>query len=537
MEYRSISNKDKGHSVRGKINTMFSSLINGSEGVLAIWRKLFGLDETIRNIESTVQTNYDDLRKSVTQSYDYTDRQCAQLRVSFEDATLRNKGYFPTIEALNAKIPFSEEGCIAYVGTEYPYSIYRWQNSAWVDTSKTGGDETVRLAYYYTKDEIDLMNGENSVTTEKISPSAVTADKIAPEAINSSKLAAASVTVEKIAEGAVNSTHLAEASVGANHLRTESVTEEAIAYGAVTTDKIAEGSITPDKLPDASVGIVKFPDSTKRLLLHDFSLGRDNTVYAYTSEQNVDGMEPLPFTRILNPVELQITVSAEPIPESVTGEIVFLEGLGIFAYYVFMDPTNEELNTAYRIFENSEQYVEGNVFVETTTDTHYQLSFGELVPVVAGRRVPVVALGDLQKDRGIFRFSRLVDLSQQEGWTIDEDTVASPMQDYLIVFDTNSARFMYSGPWLRGVPSAQLVSYPKFSLDEFGVDSKAYAFNQYVQKEYLADNNTYYRWRADGRSLKQVSNIQATVTITSEEYDAMVQAGTIDNDTLYFIFE
>ena len=67
-------------------------------------------------------------------------------------STYKNKGYFATAESLVNAYPTASAGSIAYVGSSYPYAIYVW-NGAWVDSGETGGDESVNLGDYYTKEE------------------------------------------------------------------------------------------------------------------------------------------------------------------------------------------------------------------------------------------------------------------------------------------------------------------------------------------------------------------------------------------------
>lgn len=73
---------------------------------------------------------------------------------SIRGATTRNKGYYLTAEALNEAFPTSSIGSIAYVGSVYPYAIYRWDGSAWVNSGKTGGREEVNLNNYATTDDV-----------------------------------------------------------------------------------------------------------------------------------------------------------------------------------------------------------------------------------------------------------------------------------------------------------------------------------------------------------------------------------------------
>ena len=107
---------------------------------------------------------------------------------TLENATLKNKGYFTTLEKLNEAIPNPSVGSKAYVGTSEPYAIYIVENGVWVDSGHTGGDEIVA-----------------KITTDRIEDGAVTTEKIATSAFDSTlsvsgKIAPADVVGEKITE-------------------------------------------------------------------------------------------------------------------------------------------------------------------------------------------------------------------------------------------------------------------------------------------------------------------------------------------------
>lgn len=70
-------------------------------------------------------------------------------------ATYKNKGYFKTLPDLQAAHPTSSLGSMAYVGTKYPFAVFRWNGSAWATDGTTGGDENLDLSQYYTKEEVD----------------------------------------------------------------------------------------------------------------------------------------------------------------------------------------------------------------------------------------------------------------------------------------------------------------------------------------------------------------------------------------------
>ena len=82
---------------------------------------------------------------------------------TLENATLKNKGYFTTIEKLHEAIPNPTIGSKAYVGTSEPYAIYIVENGVWVDSGYTGGDEIVA-----------------NITTDRIEDGAVTIGKLEP---------------------------------------------------------------------------------------------------------------------------------------------------------------------------------------------------------------------------------------------------------------------------------------------------------------------------------------------------------------------
>lgn len=87
---------------------------------------------------------------------------------TLENAKLKNKGYFTTVEKLKAAIPNPTIGSKAYVGTSEPYAIYIVENGAWVDSGYTGGNEIVA-----------------KITTDRIEDGAVTSEKIATSAFDS----------------------------------------------------------------------------------------------------------------------------------------------------------------------------------------------------------------------------------------------------------------------------------------------------------------------------------------------------------------
>ena len=76
-------------------------------------------------------------------------------------ATIKNKGFFSSVESLNNAYPSASFGDIAYVGFSSPYAVWTWDGNNWVDSAKKEEGIEVPLNEYYTKRELDKKeNGE-----------------------------------------------------------------------------------------------------------------------------------------------------------------------------------------------------------------------------------------------------------------------------------------------------------------------------------------------------------------------------------------
>jgi hypothetical protein len=74
------------------------------------------------------------------------------------NATYKHKGYFKTLDDLETAYPTSFLGAVAWVGTQYPFTLYRWiMRTGWTTDGTTGGDENLDLSQYYTKEEAKAM--------------------------------------------------------------------------------------------------------------------------------------------------------------------------------------------------------------------------------------------------------------------------------------------------------------------------------------------------------------------------------------------
>lgn len=81
--------------------------------------------------------------------------------IRLENATYKNKGYYRSLDELEANVPVPSNGSKAYVGNKYPYQIYISSNGAWMDSGEMGGDENIDLDRIYVKDDIiDLPQAE-----------------------------------------------------------------------------------------------------------------------------------------------------------------------------------------------------------------------------------------------------------------------------------------------------------------------------------------------------------------------------------------
>ena len=152
---------------------------------------------------------------------------------TLENAKLKNKGYFTTLEKLKEAVPNPTIGSKAYVGTSEPYAIYIVENGAWVDSGYTGGDEIVA-----------------NITTDRIADGAVTSEKIATSAFDSTlsvsgKIAPADVVGERLIILEEEISH------------TANVTEESI-----SVEDIYDG-LSPKLIfaPNKNISSGGFPDS------------------------------------------------------------------------------------------------------------------------------------------------------------------------------------------------------------------------------------------------------------------------------------
>lgn len=97
-----------------------------------------------------LQTTWNDAARCINSNAQKIDIEVEKLKT----ATYKNKGYFKTLSDLTNAHPTASAGSRAYVGVNYPYAIYVWED-AWVNSGESGGDESLDLSQYYTKEEVD----------------------------------------------------------------------------------------------------------------------------------------------------------------------------------------------------------------------------------------------------------------------------------------------------------------------------------------------------------------------------------------------
>lgn len=116
----------------------------------------------LENIKT--QTTWNDAAERINHNNLKIATELAKLGAS----TYKNKGYFASAESLISAYPSASAGSIAYVGSSYPYTIYTWNGNAWVNSGETGGDESVNLGDYYTKEETERVVEEyHTVLTQE----------------------------------------------------------------------------------------------------------------------------------------------------------------------------------------------------------------------------------------------------------------------------------------------------------------------------------------------------------------------------------
>jgi hypothetical protein len=93
-----------------------------------------------------VKTTWNSASYTINRNSDYT---CAAIN-ALENAAFRHKGYFVSIESLEAAYPSPEKGSQAFVYNvenpeETPYDVYHWTTKGWAKSGITGGNIEVNI--------------------------------------------------------------------------------------------------------------------------------------------------------------------------------------------------------------------------------------------------------------------------------------------------------------------------------------------------------------------------------------------------------
>ena len=101
-------------------------------------------------------TNWGAEAANLNENFDKVSTAIEQVK----NATIKSKGYFSSESALKLAIPTAAKGDKAYVGNNYPYQIWIWNGSSWGDSGSVGGEESVNLGDYHTKEYTDAKLSE-----------------------------------------------------------------------------------------------------------------------------------------------------------------------------------------------------------------------------------------------------------------------------------------------------------------------------------------------------------------------------------------
>lgn len=108
--------------------------------------------------------NWNVIASKLNGNFDKVDVELTKIK----GATIANKGYFKTLEELQSAYPSPSMGSKAYVGVTYPFNIYMWNGSEWENSGETGGEESVNLGDYYTKEETNEKLAETDAKLSEL---------------------------------------------------------------------------------------------------------------------------------------------------------------------------------------------------------------------------------------------------------------------------------------------------------------------------------------------------------------------------------
>lgn len=201
---------------------------------------------------------------------------------ALDRSTRKNKGYYATYDELTSIVPQGNMGDIAFIGSNYPYYIYKWNGDGWVNTFETGGAQYVDLANYYTRSDIDTMLSNNDEEREQMYQEL--SSKIAQEESNRINQDAAQKTyLEKVKERL-------ESDLDSEIRR--AIVEETILSNAIDGESArarnAEDSLQMQIYDNAS----KIAELEQTLQVIDNLLLADGTIYDYLNASTLGMVMP-----------------------------------------------------------------------------------------------------------------------------------------------------------------------------------------------------------------------------------------------------
>lgn len=145
-----IPKEDLAEGLQSDINKINTALTDAKDAKQAI---TVHASDGAAHITAADRTAWKNESAQIDSNFEKINTELERLK----NITIRDKGYYQTVEALVAAYPTAPSGSRAFVGYAAPYAVYMWDDttSAWVDTGQTITDPTIDLGDYYTKEDVD----------------------------------------------------------------------------------------------------------------------------------------------------------------------------------------------------------------------------------------------------------------------------------------------------------------------------------------------------------------------------------------------
>lgn len=145
-----IPKEDLAEGLQSDINKINTALTDAKDAKQAI---TVHASDGAAHITAADRTAWKNESAQIDSNFEKINTELERLK----NITIRDKGYYQTVEALVAAYPTAPPGSRAFVGYAAPYAVYIWDDttSAWIDTGQTITDPTIDLGDYYTKEDVD----------------------------------------------------------------------------------------------------------------------------------------------------------------------------------------------------------------------------------------------------------------------------------------------------------------------------------------------------------------------------------------------